>query len=360
MLSDLKQPKRLPDGSVDLKWWDSLDRQEKWQYEVFTEDIPALNEDKSKPMEVVIKPEALDLSEVEESSDKDKQDFRPTLFNEYIGQVDAKDRIESYIKGCEKFNEIFPHTFLSAPAGCGKTVFANIMANILDKKFVKCGAIDLKSEQHLVDKIIECDGGILLIDEIHKITKKLATFMLPILEERLICGKRIKPFTCIVATTHKGNLSEDLSAFVQRFLPIELEHYSETELVTILKQFHSKTYPQIKVSDITFKDIASNSKYTPRIAIRLLREYAYIEDMNKVKSNNKIIKMGLTKTDIKVLKYLDEENGAGKNSISKFLNVEPKTYEFEIEPFLIFKQFINVSSKRKISSLGKLFLQEVK
>jgi len=313
-------------------------------------------DEKNSPTEITIKPEILDTSALEESNN-DKDDFRPSSFDEYVGQEDAKQRILSYINGCKKFNEIFPHTFLSAPAGCGKTVFANILATILNKTFVKCGAVELKSEQQLVDKIVECNGGVLFIDEFHKISNKIGTFMLPILEERLIAGKKIKPFTCIVATTHKGNLSEDLSALVQRFLPIELEHYIEEDLIKILKQFHNKTYNKININSNIFEEIANNSKYTPRIAIRLLREYAYIENLEIVKQNNKIIKGGLTKTDIKILKYLDLHKGVGKNSLAKYLNVQPKTYEFEIEPYLILKDFIIVSSRRKITDKGKEFLK---
>ena len=321
--------------------------------ERFSDDL------KDSPMEITIKPEILDTSSLEESNN-DKDDFRPSSFTEYIGQTDAKQRIISYIDGCGKFNETFPHTFLSAPAGCGKTVFANILANMLNKTFVKCGAVELKSEQQLVDKIVECNGGILFIDEFHKISNKIGTFMLPILEERLVAGKKIKPFTCIVATTHKGNLSEDLSALVQRFLPIELEHYIEEDLIKILKQFHFKTYESIDINENIFNEIAENSKYTPRIGIRLLREYAYTENLEIVKTNNKIIKGGLTKTDVKVLKYLELHNGVGKNSLAKYLNVQPKTYEFEIEPFLILKDLIIVSSRRKITEKGKEFLKCLK
>jgi len=314
--------------------------------------------DDNSPLNIAIKPEILDTSALEESKG-DKEDFRPQNFEQYIGQENAKQRILSYIEGCKKFNEVFPHTFLSAPAGCGKTVFANILANMLNKTFVKCGAVDIKSEQQLVDKIVECKGGILFIDEFHKISNKLGTFLLPILEERLVSGIKIKPFTMIVATTHKGNLSENLSALVQRFLPIELEHYNEEELAKILRQFHKKTYNSVDIKDEIFEEIAKNSKYTPRIAIRFLREYAYIENLDAVKNNNKIIKEGVTATDIKVLRYLQENNGVGKNSISKFLNVEPKTYEFEIEPYLILKELISIGNRRKITVKGIQFLMEI-
>lgn len=314
--------------------------------------------DDDSPLNITIKPELLDTSALEESKGN-KEGFRPSNFKQYIGQESAKQRILSYIEGCEKFSETFPHTFLSAPAGCGKTVFANILANMLNKTFVKCGAVDIKSEQQLVDRIVECKGGILFVDEFHKISNKLGTFLLPILEEGIILGKKIKPFTMIVATTHKGNLSENLSALVQRFLPIELEHYKEGELSQILKQFHLKTYPTVNVPDDIYNEIANNSKYTPRIALRLLREYAYIENLVMVKANNKIVKEGVTETDIKVLKYLQEYNGVGKNSISKYLNIEPKTYEFEVEPYLILKKFINVGNRRKITETGVKFLEEI-
>jgi len=242
---------------------------------------------------------------------------------------------------------------------CGKTVFANIIANMLNKKFIKCGATDLKSEQQLVDKIVECNGGTLLIDESHKLSSKLGTFLLPILEERLIAGKKIKPFVCIMATTHKGNLSENLSALIQRFLSIDLEHYNMDDLKQIIQQFAKKSYPNSTVNDDVLMDIVKNCKLTPRIAIKLLRHYIYTRSLEKVKRSNKIVCEGLTKTDIKVLKYLEEHKGVGKNSISKYLNVEPKTYEFEIEPYLILKEFISVGNRRKITPQGIQFLKEI-
>ena len=102
--------------------------------------------DDDSSLSVVIKPEILDTSSIKEDNTT-KDSFRPTLFEEYIGQKTAKQRVKSYIDGCKKFGEVFPHTFLSAPAGCGKTVFANILANLINKKFVKCGAVELKTEQ---------------------------------------------------------------------------------------------------------------------------------------------------------------------------------------------------------------------
>ena len=315
-------------------------------------------EEKNSPTEIILKPEILDISNIEEG--EGDISFRPVSFNQMIGQDKAKERVLCYLKGCAKFNDKFPNTFLSAPAGCGKTIFANIIANMLGKKFVSCTAGEIKSEQQLVDKIVECEGGILFLDEIHRLSKKIGTFMLPILEEYKIAGKRIKPFIMIGATTHKGDLSEHLEALLQRFnLDIELENYTDDELIMILKQYINKEYSNVKVEYDILNEIAKNCRLTPRLALSLLKEFIYIEDWGKVKYNNNILMDGLTVKDIKLLRYLISVDGAGKANIAKFLRVEPKTYEFGIEPYLMFKELISVGNKRKITEKGKNFLNEI-
>lgn len=316
------------------------------------------NYSKETPLEIIIKPEILDTSKLEEG--KSNYIYRPTIFDEYIGQEKAKQHIQCYIEGCKKYDEVFPNTFLSSPAGCGKTLLANILANKLGKKFITCTAGELKSEQNLVDKIVECKNGILFLDEIHRIGNKLGTFLLPILEEYKICGKKIIPFTMIGATTHRGNLSENLSALLQRFpLTIELEQYTNKDIIKILKQFHNKTYPNYILLEELYLIIAQNCKSTPRIAINLLREIVFSTNWINVKSQNKIVKNGFTEQDIRALKFIYNSDGASKLSISKFLRVEPKTYEFDIEPYLINQEMITVSNKRKLTIKGKEFLNEI-
>lgn len=311
---------------------------------------------KDNPLEIIIKPEALDLSNVKEDSTSEKL-WRPISFSQYIGQDEAKERVKDYIQGCTKFNEQFPHTFLSAPSGCGKTTFALILANMLNKKFVSCTAGEMKSEQSIVDKICQCEGGIIFLDEAHRISIKVGTFLLPVLEDFKIQDRSIKPFTMIFATTHSGNIAKNLEALVQRFnLKINLKHYEINELIKIIKQYHKQKYPNIQIDEEIFKSIANNCRRTPRIALGLLREYVYTLNLPRVFTNNQIIKDGLTINDFKVLKYLQMTNGAGKNSIAKYLRVEPNTVEFENENYLIFLNLITVENKRKLTNIGKEFL----
>lgn len=315
---------------------------------------------KESPMEIIIKPEALDLSNIEKG--EGSKQYRPETLETYIGQTEAKEQIKSEIQGCKDNKEPFPHTFLSAPAGHGKTLLANIIAKKINQKIVKCTGGELKSEQQFVDKIVEADGGVIFIDEANRIKKNVGFFMLPVIENFEVGNKRLKPFTVIFATTHMGDISKDLDALIQRCdLRLELNHYNYDELITILKQYKDKQYPEAEIPDNIYLEVAKNCKYTPRIARTLLRNYIFIKDWNQVLKNNKIIKDGLTYNNIKVLKYLNEfKNGLSKQTISNYLRMKPQTYEYEIEPYLTFKGFLIVDSKRKITNKGREFLKCLK
>src|SRR6185436_19178908 len=148
--------------------------------------------EKNNPQEIIIKSEVLDLSNVQEGQGNTTL-YRPENFSEYIGQEKAKERLQVRINGTKKLNEQFNHTLITGVAETRKTTLAYILATQLNIKFVESNAISIKSEQQIVDKIVECDGGILFLDEIHKINTKVGTFLLPILEDFKINGQKIKP-----------------------------------------------------------------------------------------------------------------------------------------------------------------------
>jgi len=313
---------------------------------------------KSGPQEIIIKAEALDTSKLQEG--QGTKQYRPNTLDEYIGQQRAKDRITTYFNGCKREGEPFPHTFLSAQAGHGKTLLAEIIANMLNLKCVKTTGGELKSEQQFIDKVVECDGGIIFIDEANRINKRVGFFMLPVIEKFEVGNKSLKPFTVIFATTHIGDISKDLDALIQRCdLKLELEHYNTENLVTILKNYHTKQYPRIDVEPHIYEEVAKNCRKTPRIARTLLREYIFTKNWNQVKENYGIIKDGITHTDVKILKYLVQFDGVGMNTLANFLRVKPQTYQNDMEPYLVHSEFITVSNHRKITEQGKLFLKEL-
>ena len=184
--------------------------------------------------------------------------------------------------------------------------------------------------------------------------------MLPVIEQFIINGIKIKPFTLILATTHRGDLSKDLDALIQRCeLDISLEHYIEEELQQIIKQFKNKQYSEIQISKHIYKSISKNCRQTPRLARRLLKNYIFTQDFDKVLQQNQIVKNGLTLTDIKVLQYLlSFEKGASRNTLANILRMKPQTYRYDIEPYLIFKNLIHIDNKTKLTEKGIEFLKE--
>ena len=85
--------------------------------------------------------------------------------------------------------------------------------------------------------------------------------------------------------------------------------------------------------------ISENCRCTPRIARSFLRSFVYNKSIERVLKQNRIIKDGLTDVDIKVLQYLERSGGCSKNGIASFLRIKPQNYDFEIEPYLIHKEF---------------------
>jgi len=318
---------------------------------------PIYYNDKEEGLAITIKPEILDASAIQQGTEA--KEFRPKSWDEYIGQDCAKDKVKGFIEGCKKFNEPYPHTFISAPSGMGKSLFATILANQLNKKIIFTTGGELKSEQIFIDKLVEAEGGIIFADEANRLSKRVGFFILPLMEQFELEGKSIKKFSIFFATTHKGDISKDLDALIQRCDQVNLTPYKDDELLEIANQYQIKQYPSIKIPKSILLDIVHSCRQTPRNAKNLVRAYAYIQDWNKIKQYNNIGKDGLTDIDIKVLKYLQQCGGAGKNSIANVLRVKPQTYEYDIEPFLIYKELIEIDNKRIISQKGIQFLKEI-
>jgi Holliday junction resolvasome RuvABC ATP-dependent DNA helicase subunit len=78
-----------------------------------------------------------------------------------------------------------------------------------------------------------------------------------------------------------------------------------------------------------------------------------------IKKYNTIIKQGLNTTDIRALQYLELSGGAGMSAIANHLRVKSQTYLYEIEPYLMFKNFIKIENKRMITNKGIQFLKEL-
>lgn len=293
----------------------------------------------------------------------DNYSFRPKNFQEYIGQVNAKEQLFKFIKGAKERNRIFPHVLIHGEAGSGKTSLARIIANELGVKFVECIASDLENIADVKNRLRLVNGGVFFQDEIHSLSRTLCENMHPLMEFKCN-GTVIKPFTLIGATSEIGELIENRKPFYDRFkLIIELDEYSEIDLITIGKQYKNNVFPEDQLNDEIFMVLASNCRNNPRSLIRLLDATIYFEgNILGVLNSFKIIKCGYTKKDLKVLEYITlNESGVGLNGLANFLGTSASNYLYEIEPFLLRNGLIVRTPKgRRITNVGIEVLEDLK
>lgn len=201
----------------------------------------------------------------------------PTL-NHVIGQKTAvavlRTAIDAYFHDRTKATEeqAFPHLLITGPSGTGKTLLSEIVA-----REVACNihielAQNLRTSEHAHGTLMMLEpGDILFIDEVHELPQTVAVAIYRALENRqLFLGKKhvlsLPPFCLVGATTDEHMLHSSLR---QRFrIHLRLTHYSDEETFLLIQQ-RAKRLGWI-IEDEALRNLASKSRGTPRLAVRLL------------------------------------------------------------------------------------------
>ncbi|MEK7857203.1 MAG: Holliday junction branch migration DNA helicase RuvB, partial [Acidobacteriota bacterium] len=209
--------------------------------------------------------------------------------------------------------------------------------------------------------------------EVHRMNKLIEEVLYPAMESRtldIIIGKgpgarsiqlELPPFTLIAATTRMSLLSNPLRS---RFSggTFRLDYYSIPELVKIISRSAEilKTALEPEAAEL----IASRSRFTPRIANRLLkraRDYAQVHKITVVNKDavSKTLELlgvdneGLEETDRQILKVLIEKFGGGPvglNTLAAASSEDPGTVEDVYEPFLLRLGFIERTPRGRMAS----------
>ena len=284
--------------------------------------------------------------------------LRPQSLNEYIGQPQIKDNLETAILAAKRRNECLDHMLLYGPPGLGKTTLAHIVANEMGVDIVSSSGPALERAGDLVGILTNLqENCVLFIDEIHRLPRVVEEYLYSAMEDFTVdfmidkgaFAKSIKlpvaPFTLIGATTRAGKLTAPLR---ERFgLFYHLQFYPNDELVKIVTR--SANILNVETDIDGALEIARRSRGTPRIANRLLRR---VRDYAEVKEDGKIIKdiadkalvcqgvdgYGLDDLDRKLLKtIIDFYNGGpvGIEALAATLNEESETLVDMVEPYLL-------------------------
>jgi holliday junction DNA helicase RuvB len=298
------------------------------------------------------------LSRVKEEKIIDNN-LRPEKWDDYIGQERIKKNIKIIVGAAKKRKDpSCEHMLLFGGSGLGKTTLAYLISKEMDTqiKVTSGSAIERPGDLAAILTNLS-EGDILFIDEIHRLNRLCEEYIYPAMEDfklDVVIGKgpmarsvelKLSPFTLIGATTRPASISAPLR---NRFGAIfRLDFYKKQEIEKIIQR--SAHIMNIKIKKDAISAIADRSRFTPRVANRILkrvRDFAEINNENLVSSDfvNKsldflgIDSLGLESGDKKILETIIKKfkgGPVGLKALSSFSGEEEDTILDIYEPYLM-------------------------
>ena len=299
--------------------------------------------------------------------------LRPKKWSDYVGQEKTKENIRIIITAAKKRNQSPDHLMLYGNSGLGKTTLAQLIATEMEKEIRITSGPAIERAGDLAAILTNLnEGDVLFLDEIHRISKTIEEYLYPAMEDyklNLILGKgpmartmelKLPHFTLIGATTRPGLLSAPLR---NRFgATFQLNFYAPNDIEKIIER--SAGILGVKIQPDALKVIAQCSRFTPRVANRLLRrvrDFADVQHDGTITKNIadraleqlEIDKMGLEPGDRKLLLALiDKFNGGpvGLQTLAAAAMEEEDTILDIYEPYLMQCGFLERTPKGRVAS----------
>ena len=315
--------------------------------------------------------------EVRANTIDERPSVRPTTLDQYLGQSELRERLSVALDAAKQRDDPMEHVLLYGPPGLGKTTLAHVIANELGTRAWVTSGPALTKGSDLVGTLTRMEpNDVLFIDEIHRLPAAVEEYIYPAMEDYKIdftldsgmharvVTYALQPFTLIGATTRAGLLT---AALRSRFgIVHNIRFYECEELAEIVKQAIPKLNMD-RIDDESLHRIASRSRGTPRIALRLLRR---VRDYSQVRCDHVIdtsvvdeaLKLegidgaGLDALDrayLETLATIYDGGPVGVEAIAATMGEDVGTLQDVVEPYLLQAGLLaRTRQGRKMTDLG--------
>lgn len=303
---------------------------------------------------------------------------RPTTWDDLIGQAKAQQLLKGSIQVARKHDRALPHILLTGPAGTGKTTIANLIAHSRGTQFTSVTSTSITSPRDVAVLVSGQEpNSVLFIDEIHRMARRVQETFYSVMEDfhvtwkagRSMAKLEMEPFAVIGATTDVGLL---LKPMRDRFgIIVHLEEYTEQELTTIISNYCKRS--TIACVGFVPLSVAKRSKGTPRTALNIIdRAYEtavvaespegtiHVSHVTEACELIGIDESGLDRYDHAYLAALAESypDAVSLRTIASRANLAEVTILTSIEPYLIKKRMVEISSKGR--TLQGVHLEQIR
>ncbi|MEI6345054.1 MAG: Holliday junction branch migration DNA helicase RuvB [Verrucomicrobiota bacterium] len=289
--------------------------------------------------------------------------LRPPLFDEFCGQPKTIERLMLLVEAARQRDEPLQHILLSGPPGLGKTTLAYILGNAMEAEVRTTSGPTIEKAGDLAGLLTTMPrGGVLFIDEIHRLQPAIEEYLYPAMEDFRVdimidqgpnarsVRLNLARFTLIGATTRAGMISAPLRS---RFgMNCRLDYYNAEELQKIV--LRTGGLLGMTIDGEGALEVARRSRGTPRISNNLLR---WVRDFAQVRTGGIVNKDSATKAlemldiDAEGFDEMDQRiieaiihkfagGPVGLNSLAVAVGEEAGTLEDVHEPYLIMQGYL--------------------
>jgi Holliday junction resolvasome RuvABC ATP-dependent DNA helicase subunit len=319
-----------------------------------------------------------------------------TLFEEIVGQESAKARLDFYLKSYYH-TRILPNLMFVAPKGNGKTTLARKLAQGLvkfdengqtvpnelgrptRKPFIEINCSGLKNLRQFLNGIIlphmNDKDATILFDEASELPKDITMALLTILnpnpENRTSFSFDDYTFdfdfrrhSFLFATSEPQKV---FHALLDRLKRVDLEEYNHNHLAAILQ----KGAKGVDFEDCVLLDMATTMRGNARAAQMLANDVKlYLrgseifmrEDWLKMRNVLGILPLGLSQTELTILRYLAARptEGTSLTCLSAKTGMTKDSLQKDIELFLMKHNLLEITTEgRKITPQGVDYLKNL-